>query len=296
MKGKLSRFHNQWLAYLFVAPQVIVTLIFFIFPALYALITAFYAGDAFGIHTNFVGLENFRALFTDADYLNSIKATFVFTFFTTFISIAFAFLLAVLVEHVHSASNQAIYKTLLIWPYAVAPAIAGMLWRFVLDPSMGIITHLLNYFGYQWDYFLNPKQAMLLVVIASAWQQLSYNFIFFLAGLTAIPKSLVHAAALDGAGAWSQFWTITFPLLSPTTFFLVVVNIINALFNTFGVIQTTTMGGPNNATNILVFKVYQDGFVNLNLGSSSAQSVILMVVVIILTVIQFRYIEKKVHY
>lgn len=279
--------------YLLVFPQLIITVIFFFWPAMDAVDGAFYRQDAFGIHKHFVWFENFKELFSDSNYLFSFKISFIFAFFVTVLSIGFALLLAVLVNRV--LRNSA-YKTLLIWPYAVAPAVAGILWRFLFDPAVGSISYILQLLGINWNFLLNGKQALLLVIIAASWQQFSYNFIFFLAGLTAIPKSLIEAAAIDGAGPVRRFWTVVFPLLSPTTFFLLSINLIYAFFETFGVISTVTEGGPANATNILVFKVYFDGFYGLNIGSSDAQSVILMVIVVVLTIIQFHYIERKVHY
>ena len=240
------------------------------------------------------GCKIFARFLADPNYLAAIKATVIFSIWTAVAALAAALLLAVLSDRV--IRGHGIYKTLLIWPYAVAPAVAGILWMFIFNPGIGVLATLLNKLGYHWNYTLNGGQAMFLVVAAAAWQQFSYNYIFFLAGLKAIPNSLLQAAAIDGAGPFRRFWSIVFPLLSPTTFFLLVINLIYAFFNTFGIIQTTTIGGPNNATNILVYKVFNDGFVQLNLGSSYAQSVILMIIVIALTVIQFRYIEHKVHY
>jgi sn-glycerol 3-phosphate transport system permease protein len=294
MQHKKSRFRSWWLPYVLVAPQVIITIIFFILPAAQALKGSFYGGDSFGLHHYFVGLENFRGIFHDPTYLEALKATAIFSVATALLALTVALLLAALTHRVIRA--QGIYKTLLIWPYAVAPAIAGILWRFIFNPAVGVLAFALNKMGYHWNYMLNAHQAMLLVVIAAAWQQFSYNYLFFLAGLNAIPQSLIQAAAIDGAGPMRRFWSIIFPLLSPTTFFLLIINLLYAFFDTFGIIQTTTLGGPDNATNILVYKVFNDGFVQLNLGSSYAQSVILMVIVIGLTVIQFRYIERKVHY
>ena len=294
MKHKKSRFNSAWLAYLLVAPQVIITIIFFVLPALDAIKQSFYAGDSFGLHQYFVGLANFRGIFRDPDYIAALKATVIFSVCTAISALAAALLLAILSDRV--IRGRGIYKTLLIWPYAVAPAVAGILWMFIFNPGIGVLAILLNKMGYNWNYTLNGGQAMFLVVAAAAWQQFSYNYIFFLAGLKAIPNSLLQAAAIDGAGPFRRFWSIIFPLLSPTTFFLLVINLIYAFFNTFGIIQTTTEGGPNNATNILVYKVFNDGFVQLNLGSSYAQSVILMIIVIALTVVQFRYVEHKVHY
>lgn len=290
---KRAVYKQSFLPYLLVLPQLIITFVFFFWPAGEAVKGAFYRQDAFGLHHQFVWLANFVDLFKSENYLHSLGTSFIFAFFVTVLSIGFALLMAVLVNRV--LRNSA-YKTLLIWPYAVAPAIAGVLWRFLFDPAVGAIAYVLHQFGYNWNFLLNGKQALFLVVIAASWQQFSYNFIFFLAGLAAIPKSLIEASAIDGAGPFRRFWTVVFPLLSPTTFFLLSINLIYSFFQTFGVIATVTKGGPANATNILVYKVYYDAFYGLNIGSSDAQSVILMVIVLALTVIQFRYIEKKVHY
>ncbi len=290
---KKKTFQKSYLPYVLILPQIIITVIFFFIPALDAVKGAFYRQDAFGIHHHFVWFANFIELFSSSNYLNSLKVSFIFAILVTLLSMGFALLMAVLVNRVIKNNT---YKTLLIWPYAVAPAIAGVLWRFLLDPSTGFLAYWLNQFGYHWNFFLNGKQALLLVVLAASWQQFSYNFIFFLAGLSAVPNSLMEAAAIDGAGPIRRFWSITFPLLSPTTFFLLSMNLIYAFFQTFGVIAVVTNGGPANATNILVYKVYYDAFYSLNIGSSDAQSVVLMLIVMLLTVIQFRYIEKKVHY
>lgn len=294
MKHKKSRFDYPLLAYLLVAPQVIITIIFFIVPAFNAIKGAFFLSDSFNLHTRFIGLQNFTDLFSDSNYLTAVKVTLIFSFATAIVALLGALFLATLADRVIRGRN--IYKTLLIWPYAVAPAVAGIVWRFLFNPNVGVIAVALGKLGFNWNYMLNSNQAMLLVVLIAAWQQFSYNFIFYLAGLSAIPRSLMEAAAMDGAGPFKRFWTIALPLLSPISFFLLVINLIYAFFNTFGIIQTTTSGGPNNATNILVYKVFNDGFVQLNFGSSYAQSVLLLIIVIILTVLQFHYIERKVHY
>ncbi|MCF8178748.1 MAG: sn-glycerol-3-phosphate ABC transporter permease UgpA [Sulfuritalea sp.] len=287
-------FRSAWLPYALVAPQIAITVIFFFWPAFQAIWYSFQLQDAFGLHTQFVGLENFRALFADSHYLDSFKVTAVFSALVAFFAIAIALMLATMADRVIKGALA--YKTLLIWPYAVAPAVAGALWAFLFAPSVGIVTYGLTQIGIHWNWVLNGEQAMLLVVIASVWKQISYNFLFFLAGLQSIPKSLIEAAAIDGAGPGRRFWTIIFPLLSPTTFFLVVVNIVYAFFDTFGVIDAITEGGPAGATQILVYKAYYDGVKAADLGGSSAQSTILMAIVIGLTVIQFRYMERKVHY
>lgn len=291
---KSRYFKQSFLPYLFLAPQLCITLLFFILPALEAIKLSLFRGDAFGMHTKFVGIANFIDLFKDPSYLNSIFVSFVFSFFVTLISIAAALLMAILVSHI--VRFRVIYKTLLIWPYAVAPVIAGLLMRFLFNPAIGVIATYLHHIGYDWNYTLNGKQGMFLVIFAAAWQQFSYNFIFFLAGILAIPNSLLEAAKIDGAGVFKRFFTIILPLLSPTTFFLFIINLIYAFFNTFGIIQVTTQGGPVNATDILVYKVYKDGFIGLDMGASSAQSVVLMFIVVGLTIAQFYFLEKKVHY
>jgi sn-glycerol 3-phosphate transport system permease protein len=287
-------FKNRVLPYLLVAPQIIITLVFFIWPASQALYQSVLQQDAFGLSTTFVGHANFMDLFTDNVYLHSIYVTSIFSFSVAAIAMSIALLLAVMADRAIRGATA--YKTLIIWPYAIAPVVAGVLWFFLFNPTVGIITFILTSLEYEWNHTLNGNQALLLVIIAAAWREISYNFLFFLAGLQAIPRSLVEAAAIDGASPAKRFWTIVFPLLSPTAFFLIVVNIVYAFFDTFGVIHAITDGGPNYATNILVFKVYHDGFLGLDLGSSAAQSVILMIIVISLTVLQFRYIERKVHY
>ncbi len=294
MKHKKSLFSNPLLPYLLLAPQVIITILFFILPAFSALQESFYRGDAFGITKVFAGFGNFFSTFSNPFYLQALKVTVIFSLGVSLLALISALFLALLTNN--ALRGRSIYKSLLIWPYAVAPAIAGILWRFLFNPAVGTLAYALDKIGYHWDYTLNGRQAMLLVIIAAAWQQLSYNYVFFLAGLQAIPNSLIQAAAIDGAGPFRRFWSIIFPLLSPTTFFLLIMNLIYAFFNTFGVIQTVTQGGPANATNILVYKVYNDGFLGLDLGGSAAQSVVLMLIVIFLTVVQFRYIERKVHY
>ena len=287
-------FRSAWLPYALVAPQIAITLVFFFWPAVQAVWYSFQLQDAFGLKTQFVGLQNFANLFKDGNYLESFKVTALFSALVAFFGIAISLLLATMADRVLRGAMA--YKTLLIWPYAVAPAIAGVLWAFLFAPSIGIVTYVLKGWGVNWNWIINGDQAMLLVVIAAVWNQISYNFLFFLAGLQSIPKSLIEAAAIDGAGPGKRFWTIVFPLLSPTTFFLLVVNVVFAFFSTFGIIDATTQGGPGQATNILVYKVYHDGVKAADIGGSSAQSVILMLIVILLTVVQFRFIERKVNY
>ena len=287
-------FRSAWLPYALVAPQIAVTIVFFFWPAVQAGWYSFQLQDAFGERTQFVGLANFAALFRDSNYLHSFQITAFFSMMVAGSGIAISLLLAAMADRVIRGALA--YRTLLIWPYAVASAVAGVLWLFLFAPSIGIITFALRSIGINWDWVLQGNQAMLLVVIAATWKQISYNFLFFVAGLQSIPKSLIEAAAIDGAGPGRRFRTIVLPLLSPTAFFLLVVNIVYAFFDTFGVIDATTQGGPAGATQILVYKVYYDGVKAADLGGSSAQSVILMVIVIALTVVQFRYIERKVQY
>jgi sn-glycerol 3-phosphate transport system permease protein len=287
-------FRSAWLPYALVAPQIAITIIFFFWPAIQAGWYSFQLQDAFGERTQFVGLANFKALFGDSSYLYSFQITAFFSVMVAGSGIAISLLLATMADRVIRGALA--YRTLLIWPYAVASAVAGVLWLFLFAPSIGIVTFALRSIGIDWDWVLQGDQAMLLVVIAATWKQISYNFLFFLAGLQSIPKSLIEAAAIDGAGPGRRFWTVVFPLLSPTAFFLLVVNIVYAFFDTFGVIDATTQGGPAGATQILVYKVYYDGVKAADLGGSSAQSVILMAIVIALTVVQFRYIERKVQY
>ena len=287
-------FKSSWLPYLLVAPQLAITVVFFFWPAGQALWYSMQSQDAFGLNVTFAGLDNFRFLFNDPAYLNSFKTTAVFSILVAAGGISIALVLAVMADRV--VKGALAYKTLLIWPYAVAAAVAGVLWGFLFAPSIGIVTFMLKQFGVNWNWVIDGDQAMLLVVIAAIWKQISYNFLFFLAGLQSIPKSLIEAAAIDGAGPAKRFGTIIFPLLSPTTFFLLVVNIVYAFFDTFGVIDATTSGGPAGSTQILVYKVFVDGVKSADLGGSSAQSAVLMAIVIALTVVQFKFIERRVNY
>jgi sn-glycerol 3-phosphate transport system permease protein len=287
-------FRSRWLPYALVAPQIAITLIFFFWPAAQAIWYSFQIQDAFGNSTQFVWFENFKVLFDDPAYLDSFRVTAIFSVSVAVSGLAISLLLATMADRVLRGSTA--YRTLLIWPYAVAPAVAGVLWAFLFAPSIGVVSFVLRKMGVDWNWVLRGDQAMLLVVMAATWKQISYNFLFFLAGLQSIPRSLIEAAAIDGAGPVRRFWTIVFPLLSPTTFFLLVINIVYAFFDTFGVIDATTYGGPAAATNILVYKVYVDGVKSADLGGSSAQSVVLMFIVIALTVLQFRFVEKKVQY
>ena len=287
-------FRSAWLPWLLIVPQGLVIGVFFFWPAAQAILQSVQQQDAFGISTEWVGFANFARLLDDPSYLQSFRTTAVFSFLVAFFGIALSLLLAVFADRVVRAAM--IYRTFLIWPYAVAPAVAGVLWLFMFAPSIGVVSYALRKVGYDWNQLLNSRDAMTLVVMAAIWKQISYNFLFFLAGLQSIPKSLIEAAAIDGAGPWRRFWTIVFPLLSPTTFFLLVINVVYAFFDTFGIIDAATEGGPGKDTAILVYKVYYDGFKALDLGGSAAQSVVLMVIVVALTVVQFRFVEKKVNY
>ena len=291
---KRVRFRSWWLPWALIAPQMAVILVFFFVPAVQALYQSVLQQDAFGTSIEFVGSENFKRLWNDDTYLASFKTTAVFSVLVAVSGLSIALLLAVMADRV--VRGATIYKTLLIWPYAVAPAVAGVLWLFMFAPSVGIVSYTLRSLGIEWNHLLNANHAMTLIVMAAVWKQISYNFLFFLAGLQSIPKSLIEAAAIDGATPWHRFWTIVFPLLSPTTFFLLVINIVYAFFETFAIVDTATNGGPGKDTAILVYKVYYDGFKALDLGGSAAQSVVLMIIVITLTVLQFRYVEKKVQY
>lgn len=289
-----SIFRSRWLPWGLLAPQLAITLVFFIWPGIQALSQSFLLEDAFGLKTQFVWFRNFETVLGDGYYLNSFLRTIWISLAIAVLAMAPALLLAVMADRVIKGASG--YKTLLILPYAVAPAVAGLLWFFMFDPTLGVNTYFLKLVGIQWDHKLNGAHAQLLVIFAAAWKQISYNFLFFLAGLQSIPKSMIEAAAIDGAKPIKRFWTVVFPLLSPTTFFLLVVNVVYAFFDTFGVVHATTSGGPAKATEVLVYKVFNDGFIGLDLGGSAAQSVILMTVVIALTVVQFRYIERRVHY
>lgn len=294
MQTKRTIFPNRLLPYALLAPQLLITFVFFLWPAGQAVWTSFLREDAFGFKSTFVWLDNYWRLFSQPEYGQAIGVTAIFSVAVALLSMSFSLLLAVNVSRMIRSRNA--YTTLLVWPYAVAPAIAGVLWWFMFNPTIGILSYVLSAFGIVWNHRTSPDQAMILVVLAASWKQISYNFLFFLAGLQAIPNSLTEAAAIDGAGPIKRFWTIIFPLLSPTTFFLLVVNIVYAMFDTFGIIHATTEGGPAGATNILVYKVYSDGMRGLELGSSAAQSVILMAIVMLLTLVQFRWIERRVQY
>lgn len=275
-------------------PQIAIVAVFFLWPGFQALILSVFREDAFGTRREFVGLENFARLFADESYLYSMHVTFFFSVYVMIIAMSLGLLLAVMADRAVRGSN--FYTTAIIWPYAVAPVVSGVMWMFLFNPTIGIISHWLEFVGVRWNHALRPRHGFLLVVLAASWKQIAYNFLFFLAGLQNIPPSLIESAAIDGARPRTRFWKIIFPLLSPTTFFLIIMNVMYSFFLTFGIVHQVTQGGPGQATNILVYKVYRDGFVNLNLGGSSAQSVVLMTIVIVLTFIQFRFFERKVHY
>jgi sn-glycerol 3-phosphate transport system permease protein len=287
-------FEGRLLPYALLLPQLLITLIFFYWPAAQAVWQSFLIEDAFGLSTQFVWLENYEVLFSKPDYFRTLATTLLFSSIVAFLSLSLALLFAVQADkHIKFATG---YRTLMIWPYAVAPAIAGVLWLFMFQPSLGLVSQAIRAAGFEWNPLLNEGHAMALVVMAATWKQISYNFLFFLAGLQSIPKSVIEASAIDGASPMRRFWTIIFPLLSPTTFFLLVVNVVYVFFDTFGIIDATTGGGPAKATETLVYKVFSDGKLGGDLGGSAAQSVILMIMVIGLTAIQFRYVERKVQY
>lgn len=291
---KRTFFRSPWLPWLLIAPQGAVICVFFFWPALQALLQSLQQADAFGTSVEWVGFANFERLWQDTSYLESFQTTAVFSALVACLGIGISLCLAYFADRV--VRGTLIYRTLLIWPYAVAPAVAGVVWLFLFSPSIGVVSYALNQWGFEWNALLNSRHAMALIVLAAVWKQISYNFLFFLAGLQSIPKSLIEAAAMDGAGPWRRFWTIQFPLLSPTSFFLLVINVVYAFFDTFGIVDAATKGGPGKDTAILVYKVYFDGFKALDLGGSAAQSVVLMVIVVALTVVQFRFVEKKVNY
>jgi len=287
-------FRSGWLPWLLLVPQMTVILVFFFWPAVQALLQSLQQQDPFGTSIEFVGLDNFRQLLRDPSYVESFKTTALFSVLVAGLGISLSLLLAVFADRIGRGGT--FYKTMLILPYAVAPAVAAVLWVFMFSPSLGVVAYALGKLGIEWNHLLDSGHAMTLIVMASVWKQISYNFLFFLAGLQSIPKSLIEAAAIDGARPWRRFWTIQFPLLSPTTFFLLVINVVYAFFDTFAIVDAATQGGPGKDTAILVYKVYYDGFKAMDLGGSAAQSVVLMAIVVALTVVQFRYVEKKVNY
>ena len=294
MQSKRTIFPNTFLPYALLAPQLAITIIFFIWPAAQAVWMSFLREDPFGFRTTFIWFQNYARLFSDPTYVDAIGRTALFAGCVTLISMSVSLLLAVCVNRLLHSGR--FYTTLLVWPYAVAPVVAGVLWWFMFNPTIGILPYILEGFGIRWNHRIDSTDAMILIIIAASWKQVSYNFLFFVAGLQSVPRSVLEAAAIDGAGPVKRFWTIVFPLLSPTTFFLMIVNINYAMFDTFGIIDGTTIGGPAGSTEILVYKVYVDGVMGLELGSSSAQSVVLMLIVLALTVIQFRYVERRVQY
>lgn len=291
---KRDVFTNKLLPYLLVAPQIVVTIVFFFWPASEAVYQSLVQQNPFGLQTRFVWFDNFIYLFESTDYIRSFTVTVVFSSAVAGLSLAAGLYLAVQADRV--LRWGVIYNTLLIWPYAVASAVAGVLWLFLFNPTLGVLAYAMRQMGYDWNFLLNGNQALALITLIATWHRIPYNFLFFLAGLQSIPRGLVEAASIDGAGLFRRFWDIVFPLLMPTTFFLIVVDVVYAFFDTFAIVHQVTQGGPAGATKILVYKVFADGFLGMDLGGSSAQSVVLMAIVIGLTVIQFRYIERKVHY
>ena len=287
-------FRGWWLPILLIAPQVLISAVFFFYPAGQAIWQSLFIPDPFGLSSRFVGLGNFEFLFSDRFYRASFGTTAIFSILVTLCSMIPALFLALMADRLIKGSG--VYRTMLIWPYAVAPAIAGVLWLFMFNTRVGVVSWYLGNLGYDWNHVLNGGEAMGLVVVASAWGRISYNFLFFFAALQAVPRSVIEAAAIDGARFWKRFWTIVLPLLSPTAFFLLVVNVVYSFFETFGVIHMITSGGPQQSTTVLVYKVFSDGFVGQDLGSSAAQSVILLFVVGLLTIVQFKFVEKRVHY
>ena len=287
-------FRSAWLPWLLLLPQMAIIGIFFFWPAAQAILQSFQVEDAFGLSKEWVGFQNFIQLFNDASYLESFYRTAIFSVLVAGVGILISLALAIFADRI--VRFAMVYKTLLIVPYAVAPVIAGVLWVFMFSPSLGVVSYALERIGYNWNFLMNENQAMALIVMAAVWKQISYNFLFFLAGLQSIPKSLIEAASIDGAGPWRRFLNVQLPLLSPTTFFLLVINIVYAFFDTFAIVDAATNGGPGKDTAILVYKVYYDGFKALDMGGSAAQSVVLMAIVIVLTVFQFRFVEKKVQY
>ena len=286
--------HQKTIAYLFIAPQLLITVIFFIWPACGAIKQSLFYSDVFGLQNHFAGVNNFIDLLTDPAYIKAVYVTMIIAISITVLTISCGLFFANLVNQLPASKGA--YKTLLIWPYAIAPAVAGILWRFLCHPTLGWLTHFLHHFGINFDYVNNVHQSLLVVILTASWQQFSYNFLFYCAALSAIPQNLIDAAIMDGATAWQRFWQVIIPLLSPTTFFLLLMDLIYGFFDTFGIIQVMTHGGPGDSTTNLIYKVYQDGFENMDLGGSAAQSVFLMAIVVIISLVQFNYLDKKVHY
>lgn len=285
---------HKKLALLLMFPHLAIIIIFFIWPAASALLQSFFFTDPFGMHKQFAGFTNFVDLAHDPSFLSALTISFVIAFFITLLTMSFGLKLAILVSG--CVKGQALYKSLLLWPYAVAPAVAAILWRFLYQPSIGWVAHLCSLMGFEFNYLVHPYQSLTVIILTSSWQQFSYNFLFFFAALRAIPQDLIEAAILDGASPWKRFWQIILPLISPTSFFLLIMNLIYSFFDTFGIIDVLTHGGPESRTTTLMYKIYKDGFINMDLGSAAAQSILLMAIVVILTLIQFRYVEKRVHY
>ncbi|MDP5253279.1 MULTISPECIES: ABC transporter permease subunit [unclassified Vibrio] len=288
-----QQFRHSPLPYWFLAPQIIIIAIFFLYPAAKAVYLSFMLEDPWGLSSTFVWFENYQILFSSSEYLDSLMFTLGFSLVVSFLSLAIALLLAVKANNI--LHGQGLYKISLTWVYAVAPAVAGVIGVFLFRPNIGIMTDFFASFG--WNFSLqNSSDAMIALVIVAVWKQISVNFVYFLAGLQSIPKSVQEASLLDCTSSTKRFWTITFPLLAPTGFFLLVINLTYAFFETFGIIDTMTGGGPGGSTNALVYKVFRDGFIGADLGGSSAQSVVLLLLVLLLTFLQFRFIEKRIHY
>jgi sn-glycerol 3-phosphate transport system permease protein len=286
--------HHKAAPWFFIVPQLLITLVFFIWPACMALLQSLFFTDAFGLHRHFAGFLNFSDLFAEPGYAKAVWVTFVIACSVTFLTMSSGLACATLVAG--RTRSQGVYKSLLIWPYAIAPAVAALLWRFLCHPTLGWLTQCLHALGIDFDYVNHANQALFVVILTASWQQFSYNFLFYYAALRAVPPSLIDAAVMDGACAWRRFWQIIMPMLSPTTFFLLMMNLIYGFFDTFGIIQVMTHGGPGNSTTNLIYKVYRDGFEGMDIGSSAAQSVLLMLLVVALSLFQFRYLERKVHY
>ena len=290
-----TRFPNRYLPYILLSPSVIIVLVFFVIPSIQSLYLSFYRVNMLGTKRIFVGFQNFTRLVTDGDYLNSITVSVEFAFFVVLVGLSASLAVAVVANQRYR--GFAIYRTLLIWPYALSPAVAALIWALMMDPGFGIVAHLLKSItGIRFSYLTNGNHALLFLAVAATWKMLGYNIIFFLAGLQSMQPELQEAASIDGANNWQRFWRITFPLLSPTTFFLFIMNTLYAFFQVFGMVHITTEGGPGRATDLLVFKLYRDGFVGLNVGLASAQSILLLIMVAALTFIQFRYAGNKVVY
>ncbi|MHC4043439.1 ABC transporter permease subunit [Bradyrhizobium sp. 23AC] len=279
---------------LLLLPQFLILLFFFFIPSLRALMQSVLLSDPFGTNVQFVWLDNFKTLLASSDYRQSIAVTFWFTVAQNVLTLGSALVLAFATDRI--VRGRSAYRTIILLPYAIAPAIAGILWAFLFNPAVGPLAQVLHGLGIAWDPNLNPTDALILVTLAASWKHICYDYIFLVVGLLAVPVSLMEAAAVDGAGPIRRFVSIALPMLGPTIFFLTVMNFIYGFFETFAIIDAVTKGGPAGATNILVYKVFVDGFVNLDLGSSAAQSVLLMSFALICTLLQFRYFDRKVNY